>query len=283
MTATLGALLGTASPMMWAGLSLGLLATGALAGLAAGLLGVGGGLVVVPVLMSVFAALDVDPAVRMHLAVGTSLAAIVPTSWLSARAHHARHHLDPQLLRRLLPGVFLGVLLGALLSRVLSGAVLVGVFAVVALAVSLQMGLQRQPPTLRDGLPGPLGTGLLGSLIGGVATLMGIGGGTLSVPLLSALRVPMHVAVGTGAALGMAISLPGALGAVLNGLDVPGRPPLSLGYVNLLGLALIVPATWVTTRWGAHLAAASDPRRLRQVFALVLALTALRMLSTLQA
>jgi len=161
------------------------------------------------------------------------------------------------------------------------GGVLVAVFGVVALGAALQMGWQRQAPVLHAGLPGPAATGGLGLVIGGVATLMGIGGGTLSVPILSALGLPMHAAVGTGAALGMAISLPGALGAVLNGLDVPGRPPLSLGYVHLLGLALIVPATFVTTGWGARWATASNPRRLRQGFALFLGVTALRMLSTL--
>ena len=110
---------------------------------------------------------------------------------------------------------------------------------------------------------------------------MGIGGGTLSVPILNALRVPMHTAVGTGAMLGMVISLPGALAFVVNGLGVPLRPPLSLGYVNLLGMALIVPATMATTGWGARLAHRIDARRLRQVFALFLALTSARMLAGL--
>ena len=106
---------------------------------------------------------------------------------------------------------------------------------------------------------------------------MGIGGGTLSVPILNALRVPMHTAVGTGAMLGMVISFPGALAFILNGLDVPLRPPLSLGYVNMLGFALIVPATLATTGWGAKLAHAINAKRLRQVFAAFLALTAARM------
>jgi uncharacterized membrane protein YfcA len=110
---------------------------------------------------------------------------------------------------------------------------------------------------------------------------MGIGGGTLSVPLLSGLRVPMHTAVGTGALLGLVISVPGALAFVVNGLDVPQRPPLSVGYVNLLGFALIVPATMVSTGWGAALAHRINARRLRQVFALFLALTALRMFAGL--
>ncbi len=110
---------------------------------------------------------------------------------------------------------------------------------------------------------------------------MGIGGGTLSVPILNALRVPMHRAVGTGALLGTVISVPGALAFVINGLGVPLRPPFSLGYVNGLGFALIVPATLLTTGWGATLAHRIDARRLRQVFALFLALTSLRMFAGL--
>jgi uncharacterized membrane protein YfcA len=143
--------------------------------------------------------------------------------------------------------------------------------------VALNMAFKREGFSLADGLPGVVGTSMLGSGIGGLSTLMGIGGGTLSVPILNALRVPMHTAVGTGAMLGMVISFPGALAFLVNGLGVPGRPPLSLGYVNLLGMMLIVPATMATTGWGAKLAHAIDARRLRQVFAVFLALTSLRM------
>ncbi len=110
---------------------------------------------------------------------------------------------------------------------------------------------------------------------------MGIGGGTLGVPILANLRVPMHTAVGTGALLGTVISIPGALAYLVTGLDMPARPPFSLGYVNLLGFALIVPATMLSTRWGAALAHSINAQRLRQVFAAFLAITALRMLSGL--
>jgi uncharacterized membrane protein YfcA len=106
---------------------------------------------------------------------------------------------------------------------------------------------------------------------------MGIGGGTLSVPLLNAFSTPMHVAVGTGAALGMVISIPGALTFLIHGLGVPALPPGSIGYVNLLGFALIVPATLLTTPHGVRIAHAVNPVRLRQLFALFLALTSVRM------
>ena len=265
------------SPLWLTGLALALLITGLVAGVLAGLLGVGGGIVIVPVLYHLFTLLGIDESVRMHAAVGTSLATIIPTSIMSSRAHRKRGSLDMSLIKRLMPSVVVGVIVGSVASRFLSGASLTAVFASIALLVAINMAFKRDGFAVADGLPGTAGTALLGSGIGGVSTLMGIGGGTLSVPILNALRVPMHTAVGTGAMLGMVISFPGALAFILNGLDVPLRPPFSLGYVNLLGFALIVPATLATTGWGAKLAHSINAKRLRQVFALFLALTAARM------
>lgn len=259
------------------GLALALLATGLVAGTLAGLLGVGGGIVIVPVLYHLFTVLGIDESVRMHVAVGTSLATIIPTSIMSSRAHRKKGSLDLALIKKLMPSVIVGVIAGSIVSGYLSGAVLTAVFATVALVVALNMAFKKDGFAVGDGLPGPAGTALLGGGIGGISTLMGIGGGTLSVPILNALRVPMHTAVGTGAMLGMVISFPGALAFLYNGLDVPLRPPLSIGYVNLLGMALIVPATMLTTGFGAKLAHSIDARRLRQVFAAFLALTSLRM------
>lgn len=264
--------------LVWlTGLAAALAGTGLIAGVLAGLLGVGGGIVIVPVLYHLFTLLGVDESVRMHVAVGTSLATIIPTSILSSQAHRRKGSLDMALIRQLMPGVVIGVAAGAVASRFLGGQVLTAVFAGMALLVALNMALRRDGVVWRDGLPGRVGTGALGSFIGGVSTLMGIGGGTLSVPLLSALKVPMHTAVGTGAMLGTVISVPGALAFMVNGMGVDLRPPLSVGYVNLLGFALIVPATMLSTRWGVSLAHRIDARRLRQVFAVFLALTSLRM------
>ncbi|AWI76660.1 hypothetical protein CEW83_16760 [Parazoarcus communis] len=260
-----------------AGLVIALITTGVVAGILAGLLGVGGGIVIVPVLYHLFTLLGIDESVRMHVAVGTSLATIIPTSIMSARAHRRRGSLNPELLRKLIPPVVVGVLIGSVASGYFSGQVLTSIFATVALLVALNMAFKRDGFALGEGLPGPLGTSMIGVTIGGLSTLMGIGGGTLSVPTLNAFRTPMHVAVGTGAALGMIISLPGAIGFLINGMGVPNLPPATVGYVNLLGMALIVPATMVTTSWGARLAHAIDARRLRQVFAAFLALTSLRM------
>jgi uncharacterized protein len=263
------------------GLAIALASTGVIAGILAGLLGVGGGIVIVPVLYHLFTLLGVDESVRMHVAVGTSLATIIPTSIMSSRAHRQRGSLNPQLIRQLLPGVLVGVVVGAIASRYFNSNLLTAIFACVALLVSINMAARPEGMIWRDGLPGAWGTGLMGGGIGGLSTLMGIGGGTLSVPLLSALKVPMHTAVGTGAMLGMFISIPGAAAFLINGLGVELRPPMSLGYVNLLGFCLIVPTSMMTTRWGAALAHRINARKLRLVFAAFLMLTSLRMFSGL--
>ncbi len=278
MAATDLVIAGAAGWAGWAALSAALAATGAVAGVLAGLLGVGGGIVIVPVLYHVFTGLGIDEAVRMHLAVGTSLATIVPTSIRSALAHRQRGSLDAALLRALLPGVLAGVLVGAVASAWLSGPVLSAVFAGVALIVAAHMALGDRAPRLGHGLPGRAGSAVLGALIGGLSTLMGIGGGTLSVPLLSGLGVAMHTAVGTGAAIGTVISVPGALAFAWNGWGVAALPAASVGYVNLLGVALIVPATLLTTGWGVRAAHAVNANRLKRLFAIFLALTAVRMI-----
>lgn len=256
----------------------GLAATGLVGGTLAGLLGIGGGIVIVPVLYHVLAMLGIDEAVRMHLAVGTSLATIIPTSIRSARAHYRRGGLDTDLLRGLAPAVAVGAIVGVAVSRVVPGTVLGAVFAVVAIAVAINMALPGRPPALAADLPGRAGLSVLGAMIGTLSTLMGIGGGTLTVPALSLYNVAIHRAVGTAAALGVVISIPGALGFIASGLGVPGRLPGSLGYVNLIGLALIIPLSLLAAPWGAGLAHRIDPQRLRQVFAVFLIVTAVRML-----
>ncbi len=255
-----------------------LIGTGVVAGIVAGLLGVGGGIVIVPVLFNLLLLAGVEPAVVMHLAVGTSLATIVPTSIASARAHWRRGNLDPLLLRQLGPAIVLGVIPAAAFGGYLSGDVLKGVFGCVAMLVALNMAARRQVTVLVPGLPAGLPRHAIGFVIGGFSTLMGIGGGTLSVPILSAFGVPLLRAVGTASAIGLLISVPGALGFIATGIGAPGLPPGTLGYVSLLGFALIVPASVLAAPLGARIASSIDTRWLRLAFAVFLFVTALRML-----
>jgi uncharacterized membrane protein YfcA len=255
-----------------------LLAAGVAAGLLAGLLGVGGGIVIVPVLFHLFSLLGFPEDVRMHVAVGTSLATIIPTSIISARAHARRGAVDAGLLRALGPGVFVGTLAGAAIAGIVRGDVLTAIFAVVALAVAANMAFGMEGRAVRDGLPGGWRNWGIGGVIGGISAMMGIGGGSLSVPVISACRYPIRTAVGTAAAIGLIIAVPGAAGFVATGWGADGLPPGSLGYVNLIGFALIVPATMLAAPWGARVAHAVKPQLLRKAFAVFLCLTSLRMI-----
>ncbi len=254
-----------------------LLMTGAIAGVLAGLLGVGGGIVIVPVLFHLFGVLELPQSTAMHVAVGTSLAIIIPTSLSSMRAHFKKGSIDKAVLRRWAGPMFVGAAIGALISAYVSGLVLTTVFAVIAVLVAANMAT---PNGVRvgDNLPtSTAGNVSLSGVIGTFSAMMGIGGGTLLVPTFSAFNFPIHMAVGTAAALGLAIAVPGAAGFILSGWDVPDRPPLSIGYVNLVGFALIFPMTVLTAPWGAAIAHRLNRVWLRRAFALFLAVTAARM------
>jgi len=254
-----------------------LLAAGLFAGLLAGLLGVGGGIIMVPVLYYVFGLLDVDVAVRMHMAVGTSLAAMIPTSIRSALAHRRKGAVDAALFRRWLPGVAVGVLVGVLTAAVIKGPSLMAVFAAVSLIVAVYMAFGKDSWRVAAQLPGRLGQSVIAALIAGVSVMMGIGGGTLTVPALTLFGYPIHRAVGTAAAVGVLIAVPGAIGFVLGGLGESGRPWGSVGYANLVGVAALVPTTLLAAPWGVALAHRMDRRWLRLAFALFLAATGIRM------
>ncbi len=261
-------------------LSLGLLATGGLAGTLAGLLGVGGGIVIVPVLYWLFDLLDVAPEVAMHMAVATSLCTIIPTSISSARAHGRRGAIDMDLLKIWAPAIFAGAFAGGLLSKVLGSSGLTVIFGVIALLVAINMAIPRTliiAPTMPRG---PLGLAALPSGIGGISALMGIGGGTLSVPVLSAFSFPVHRAIGTASAFGLVIAVPAVCGFIWSGLGVPDRPPLSLGYVCVPAAVMILTGSVLTAPIGARLAHSMDASRLKIAFAAFLFLTSIKMLWT---
>jgi uncharacterized protein len=254
-----------------------LLSMGALAGFLAGLLGIGGGLVIVPVLALVFAGQGVEPSVIMHLAIGTSLATIVITSLSSIRAHHRRGAVDWPVFARITPGIILGGLLGSGLAALLPSDVLRTAFALFMLLVAVRMAFDLAPAPHRQ-LPGRLGMGFAGTLIGTVSTLMGIGGGTLSVPFLTWCNVTMRRAVATSAAIGLPIAVTGTSVYMTTGWGQAALPPLSLGYINLPAFVGIVVASILFAPLGARLAHAVPERQLKRFFAVFLAVLGLKLL-----
>lgn len=247
---------------------------GAAAGLAAGLLGVGGGLVVVPVLAWSFARLGFDPGQIMHLALGTSLAVIVPTAVSSLRAHHRRGAVRWDLFRALGPGVAAGALAGAGLAHLFSTQALKTFFGLFELAVAVQMGLDLRPRGGRT-LPGAPALAAAGGGIGVLSALAGIGGGTLTVPFLVWCRVPVHQAVATSAACGLPIALAGALGFFYYGRRA--ALPEALGFIHWPALLPIAVLAVLAAPWGARLAHRLPVRQLRRLFALVLLAVAARL------
>jgi len=262
-------------------LIVGLLATGVIAGILAGLLGVGGGIVIVPVLFHIFTALGVDEAVRMHLAVGTSLATIIPTSVRSLTAHARRGAVDWTVLKTWGPGLFVGTVLGTLIAGELKAVALQGVFGLIALLVAINMAFGRPLERAEAKVPsGPKGFSLAG-VIGIFSAMMGIGGGTLGVPLLTYLGQVAQRAVATASGFGLIISIPAAIGFILTGLHASNLPPASIGYVNMIGFGLIVPMTVLSAPLGVSIAHALPKERLKKAFALFLAITSIRMLADL--
>ena len=250
--------------------------SGVLAGFVAGMLGVGGGIVTVPVLEYSLRFAGVPEEWRMHIAVATSLAAIIPTSISSARTHHGRGAVDWELARSWGVPIVLGATAGSLLAARAPLAVLAGLFGSVALLIALKMLLPLDHLRAAQAVPRGIGGGILAAVIGGVSAMMGIGGGTLTVPTLNLCGYPIHRAVGTAAFFGIFISVPGTLGYLLV------RPPVELpwatvGFVSLVGLAIIAPGSMLTATLGARAAHNLSRRRLSQAFGLFLLLVGTRM------
>ncbi len=255
-----------------------LIFAGLAAGFLAGLLGIGGGGVLVPVLYEVFRILDVDPAIRMHMVLGTTLAIIVPTSLKSFAGHRAKGSVDMELWRRVAPWVVVGVVVGVLTAKVSSGAVLKWVWVIAAGLVSLKMALGREDWRIADALPPRPWPELAAGVIGFISTLMSIGGATFVVPLLTLYGYPILRAVATASGIGPLIALPGVVGFAWAGWDAPGLPPLSVGYVSLIGMAIVAPLSVYAAPYGVRLAHNIPRRWLELAFAAFLASVSIRFL-----
>ncbi len=256
---------------------LGLVATGVFAGILAGLLGVGGGIVIVPVLFFFFQSFGVSAESAMLVATATSLATIVPTSISSIRSHTKRGNVDIHLLRRWAPWILIGVLTGSFLVTKIEGTWLTMLFACIASLSALNMLLRTGKSAIFHQLPNTVGQSIMGSAIGLFSSMIGIGGGTLSVPLLTIYNYPAHKAVGTAAAIGLIISLPGALTMLVLGTAPADAPAGTVGLVNLMGFLCITPLTVLFAPVGVFIGSKINSAKLKKVFAIVLLITGVRM------
>jgi uncharacterized membrane protein YfcA len=261
----------------WILLAVAMLATGCVAGVLAGLFGIGGGIVIVPVLEAVLGFIGVDPAIRMHVAVGTSLATIIPTSISSARAHHLRGAVNVDIVKRWAVFVLVGALLGAWIAAQVHSRILAGVFATLALLVAFKMVFFPTSRNLTHSVPRAPWIIAIPTAIGCFSSMMGIGGGTFSVMTLTLFNEPIHRAVGTAALFGLVISLPGTIGFMLAGWQDPRLPPGSLGYVNVLGFLVIAPTTVLAAPIGARIAHAFSGKKLSVLFGLFLVIVSVRL------
>lgn len=260
--------------LMWV---LAMLFAGITGGLLAGLLGVGGGIVIVPVLYQILTTMNVAEDIRMKIAVGSSLATIIVTSLISSRSHAKKGAVDWLLFKQWSIWIVIGVVFGITIVTYVKGVFLTLVFAIVALIVAIYMMLQKTGFSLYKGFPNGYIKNFLATIIGTLSTLMGIGGGTLSVPILNLFGYNMRMAVGTGAAIGMIIAIPATLGYVMQGFGNTSLPPFSFGYVNMLAVIFIIPMTTIMAPIGAKIAHCIPENILRKLFSIFLIITSLRM------
>lgn len=265
--------------LVW--LVLALVAGGIVAGFLAGLFGIGGGIVLVPILFELFRLLGVPDDIRMHLAVGTSLAVIVPTSIRSFAEHRKKGAVDMAVLRHMGPAVGLGVLAGVVIASVVDGSVLKSVYVLSCLLMAAKLLAGAERGLLGLDLPALIWQRLYGFVTGLGSTLIGVGGGLYISAFMTFYGRSIHQAVATASGFGPIIAIPATLGFMWAGWGAAGLPPGSVGYVSLLGAALIVPASVLAAPFGVRLAHDLPRRTLELAFAVFLILVAVRFVLSL--
>lgn len=260
-------------------LVISLLVLGAFTGLFAGLFGIGGGGIMVPVLTLLFVQHQFPAEHILHMALATSMAAIVPTAIASLRAHHKHNAVLWPVVIKITPGILLGTFAGTFVASYLSAKPLAIFFSCFMAFVALQMVINRKPKPTQQ-LPGSVGIASAGSGIGAISALVAIGGGTLTVPFLVWCNVALPVAIGTSAAVGLPIALAGATGYVVNGWNIADLPAYTIGYVFWPAVLLMAAMSFITAPLGAKLAHRLPVALLKKLFALLLIGLSIQMLLT---
>lgn len=253
-----------------------LVVIGGFGGVLAGLLGVGGGIVLVPAFFYAFSYLGYGGPHILQVCVATSLATIVVTSARSVMAHSRKGAVDWDILKGFGPGIVIGSIVGSFIVAQLHTEALQIIFGVLALVVSFYLGLGRADWRLGGAMPTGFLRAILSPLVGFLSVLMGIGGGSFGVPMMTLYSRPIHRAVATAAGFGILIAVPSVISFLFT--TVPGAPPMTVGLVNVPAFLLVIAMTLITTPWGVKLAHAMDPKPLKRVFAFFLCLVALNML-----
>ena len=253
-----------------------LMAIGGFAGVLAGLLGVGGGIVLVPAFYYTFAGLGFESGELMQVCLATSLATIIVTSARSVSAHHKRGAVRWDILKSWAPGIVVGAVIGVLVAAGLRSATLQMIFGILAFTIGLYMLFGNAAWRVADEMPGGPLRWVLSPIVGFLSVLMGIGGGSFGVPLMTLHSVPIHRAVATAAGFGFIIALPSVIAFFF--VHVAGAPPWTLGAVNIPAFLVVIAMTTITAPIGARIAHALDPKPLKRVFGVFLTLVALNML-----
>lgn len=255
-----------------------LIAIGAFAGVLAGLLGVGGGIILVPAFYYAFSSLGYNSPQLMQICLATSLATIIFTSIRSVLSHHKKGAVDWDILKTWAPGIVIGAFIGVFIAAGLRSDTLLMIFGTLALIIGFYMAFSQANWRLGDTMPTGIKRAVLSPIVGFLSVLMGIGGGSLGVPIMTLHGRPIHRAVATAAGFGLIIAVPSAITFLLTPIPDAGRPPFNIGHVNIAAFLVIISMTMLTAPIGAKLAHSLDPKPLKRVFAVFLILVALNML-----
>ena len=255
---------------------LAMLGAGVVAGFLAGLFGIGGGAVLVPVFYQIMIDIGINPEIVMHVAIGTSLAIIIPTSIRSFNGHRKKTAVDMDLLKSWVIPLPIGVFAASFIASYISGADLKIIFALIALVVALRLLFGKDHWRLGDDLPNNPTKAIVGAAIGFFSTFMGIGGGVMNNTFMTLYGRPIHQALATSAGVGALISIPGALGYIIAGWGAEGLPPFSLGFVNIPAMLIVTVVTLIVAPAGVTLAHKLTRRQLQVSFGAFLVLVSMR-------
>lgn len=255
-----------------------LMLIGAFAGIIAGLLGVGGGIVLVPAFYYVFAHMGYDSSYLMQICLATSLATIIVTSTRSVMAHNKKGAVEWPILKGWAAGIAVGAVIGVLVAASLRSVTLQMIFGATGVIIGLYLAFGRPEWRLGEVMPKGIARLVMAPFVGFMSVLMGIGGGSFGVPLMTLYGTPIHRAVATAAGFGVLIAVPSVLAFLFVNIPAEVRPPLTLGAVNLPAFGVVIAMTLITAPLGARLAHALNPKPLKRIFAVFIIVVALNML-----